>query len=125
MCTRAECQRYVGQWVGFRTRYGYHIGKVERITKDSAIVLSPRQYIPAQLASTEITDDESHRLDVALAWWGGFGRRGYPAVGYGPGAVGGYGPHGGAGYGGWAGYGWGRWAVSFLIIYLLWGLWFW
>lgn len=112
LCTRAECERHVGKWVHFRTKYGYHVGLVERITKDSAIVLSPRQQIPTHLVSADVSADEVERLDLALAWWGGggFGGRG------------GYGARGG--YGGW-GYGWGRWAVSFLIIYALWGLWLW
>lgn len=121
MCTRAECEGHVGQWVHFRTKYGYHVGLVERVTKDSAIVLSPRQHIPARLATLDVNSDDAERLDLALAW-GGFGRGGYPGAGYGGGA-GGYGGRGG--YGGWGGYGWGRWAVSFLIIYALWGLWLW
>lgn len=131
LCTRAQCEHHVGQWVQFRTKYGNHVGLVERITKDSVIVLSPRQHIPTQLASADLSLDEHERLDLALAWWGGFGRGGYPG-GYGGGApgVGGYGRGysgyaGRGGYGGWGGYGWGRWAVSFLIIYALWGLWLW
>lgn len=69
--------------------------------------MSPRKYIPVQFASESIDSDAEQRLDLALAW-GGYGR------GYG-----GYGA--GYGGGGW-GYGWGRWAVSFLVIYALWGL---
>ncbi|GLG00234.1 hypothetical protein Alches_02730 [Alicyclobacillus hesperidum subsp. aegles] len=112
MCTKADCERYIGKMVGFRTKYGYHVGFVERVTQDSAIILSPRKYIPTEFASANVSDDELQRLDLALAQWGGA-----------PGA--GYGGFGG-GYGGW-GWGWGRWAVSFLIIYVLWGLagWWW
>lgn len=132
LCTRADCERHVGEWVRFRTKYGYHVGIVERVTKDSAIVMSPRQHIPTHLASADVNADEMQRLDLALAWWGGgFGRGGggYPGAGYGGGAPG-AGAYGGGfggrgGYGGWGGYGWGRWAVSFLIIYALWGLWLW
>ncbi|MCL6548006.1 MAG: hypothetical protein K6T30_03755 [Alicyclobacillus sp.] len=115
MVTREQCQRYVGQWIQFRTQYGSHIGYLERVTKDAAIVLSPSRFVPAQLASAPVGSDDA-RLDVALAWWGGLGG-GYPAGAYaGPG---GFGP-----YGGW-GWGWRRWAVSFLIIYVLWGLLWW
>ncbi len=114
MCTKEECEKYVGQWVHFRTKYGYHVGLVERVTNDSAVVLSPKQYIPAQFASANLSADEEQRLDLALAWWGGMGRGGYPGYGGAPGA--------GAYGGGW-GWGWRRWAVSFLIIYVLWGLW--
>ncbi|GMA56054.1 hypothetical protein C7445_105119 [Alicyclobacillus sacchari] len=112
MCSRTECLHHVGQYVRFTTPYGYHEGIIERVTKDQAIILSPRKYIPPQLASETLDSDELKRLDVALAW-GGYGAGGYPAYGRG-----GY----GAGYGGW-GWGWGRWAASFLIIYVLWGLW--
>jgi len=117
MCSRAECQRYVGQYVRFRSPYGYHEGIIERVSGNRAVVLSPRRYIPVQLATETLDANDEKRLHVALAWGGyggGYGGRG----GYG----GGYGGPGGYGYGGW-GYGWGRWAVSFLIIYLLWGLW--
>lgn len=124
MCTKADCEPYVGKWVHFRTKYGYHVGVVERLTDENAVVLSPRQYIPAEMASASVTPDELKRLDIALAW-GGFGGGGGGfggGGGYGGGA-GGYGGRGGyGGYGGW-GWGWGRWAVSFLIIYVLWGLW--
>lgn len=111
MCSRAQCQQHVGQWIQFRTPYGQHIGQVERVTADQAIILSPRQYVPRHLAQPVSADEES-RLDLALAFWGGRG-------GYGMGA-------GGAGAGGYGfGYGWQRWAVSFLVIYALFGLWFW
>jgi hypothetical protein len=113
MCTRAECERHIGKWVQFRTPYGVHRGVIERVTATKAIIKSPKQYIPVDLALDD--DDDDRRLDVALAW-GGYGRGGYPGAGYGRGY--------GRGYG--YGYGmWGRWAVSFLIIYLLFGLWFW
>lgn len=79
---------------------------MERVNHNNLIVLSPQKYIPVQLAKGSLEDDEVRRLDLALAW-GGYG---------------GYGRGYGAGYGGWAGYGWGRWAVSFLVIYALWGL---
>jgi hypothetical protein len=128
MYTRAQCQSHVGQWVQFRTKYGYHIGLVERVTGDSAIVLSPRQQIPTHLASADVDSDDMQKLDLALAWWGGFGRAGYPGAGYRAGApgAGAYGGgYGGRGFGGFGGYGWGRWAVSFLIIYALWGLLLW
>ena len=109
MCSRAQCQRYVGQYVRFQTPYGYHEGVFERIRGNQAIVLSPRKFIPVQFASEPLDTDEEKRLDLALAWGGGYG--------------GGYGGRGGyGGYGAW-GYGWGRWAVSWLIIFVLFGLW--
>ena len=111
MCSRTECLRYTGQYVGFRSPYGYHEGVIQGVRGNQAIVLSPRRYIPAQLASESLDMDEEERLDLALAW----GYRG----GYG-----GYGGRGGYGaYGGGWGYGWGRWAVSWLVIYALFGLW--
>lgn len=115
MCSRAQCQRYVGRYVRFQSPYGYHEGVIERVSGNNAIVLSPRKYIPTQFASEIVEADEERRLDLALAWGaGGYGGR------YG----GGYAGRGGyGGYGGWGAYGWGRWAVSFLIIYALWGLW--
>ncbi len=103
MCTRAQCERHIGQWVQFRTSYGMHRGIIERVTSHSAIVVSPRQFVPAQLVSHEIGESDERKLDLALAQWGGYG--GYPAGGYG-------------GFG----FGWRRWAVSFLVIYALWGL---
>ncbi len=109
MCSKAECLRNVGRYVRFQTPYGYHEGVLERISGHNAVVLSPKRYIPAHLATDFLDQDETKRLDLALAY-GGYGG------GYGVGR-GGYG-----GYGGY-GYGWGRWAVSFLIIYVLWGLW--
>lgn len=104
MRSRTECLRFVGQYVRFRTPYGYHEGVIERVTQQNAIVLSPQRFIPTQLASESLTSDEETRLDLALAYggYGGYGGRG--------------------GYGGW-GYGWGRWAVSWLVIYVLFGLW--
>ncbi|QSO46054.1 hypothetical protein [Alicyclobacillus mengziensis] len=110
VCTRAECLRYVGQYVQFQTQYGYHQGVIERVSGNRAVILSPRKYIPAQLISEPLDDDEEKRLNLTLAWGG-----------YGGGYRGGY----GGGYGGYGGYGWGRWAVSFLVIYALWGLLFW
>lgn len=107
MCSRAECQRYVGKYIRFQTPYGYHEGIVENVRGNQAIILSPRHYIPAQLVSDSVDADDMKRLDLALAW-------GYPGGAFG----GGYGRRGYGGYG----YGWGRWAVSFLIIYALWGL---
>lgn len=112
MCSRTECMRHVGQYVRFTTPYGYHEGVIERVTNRQAIVLSPRRFIPAQLAADSRDADQAERLDLALCW-GGYGR--YPAYG------GGYG-RAGYGYGGW-GYGWGRWAVSWLVIFALFGLW--
>lgn len=112
MCTRAECLGYVGRYVQFRTQYGYHQGVIERVSGNQAVILSPRKYIPAQLLSESLDEDEEKRLNVALAW-GGYGGGGGYRGGY------------GAGYGyGWGG-GWARWAVSFLVIYALWGLFFW
>lgn len=113
LCSRAECMQNVGRYVRFQTPYGYHEGVIERISGQSAIVLSPQRYIPAHLATERLDEEETKRLDLALAY-GGYGGGG----GYGAGR-GGYGGYGGGGYG----YGWGRWAVSFLIIYVLWGLW--
>lgn len=107
MCSRAECQRYVGQYIRFRSPHGYHEGLVERVSGNRAVILSPRKFIPTQFASESLDGDAETRLDLALAYggYGGYGgRRGY-----------------GYGYGGY-GYGWGRWAVSFLTIYVLWGL---
>ncbi|WP_026960943.1 hypothetical protein [Alicyclobacillus herbarius] len=108
MCTRHDCERYVGQWVQFQTPYGVHRGIVERVTPRHAIVLSPRRYIPAQFATETLPAEDVKRIDAVLA------------AGYGP-----YGPYAG-GYGrGYPGAFWGRWAVSFLIIYALFGLGFW
>lgn len=117
MCTRAQCQQHVGRWIQFRTPYGQHVGMVERVTADQAIVLSPRHLVPQHLASPVSQSDED-KLDLALAFWGG----GYPSAGAGPRT--GYGYGAGRGIGGYAG-GWQRWAVSFLIIYALFGLWAW
>ncbi|MCF8563385.1 hypothetical protein LLE49_01325 [Alicyclobacillus tolerans] len=109
MCTRADCERHIGQWVQFHTQWGLHRGIIERVTNRSAILVSPRRYIPAQFASEtrDISDEtmsaDMKKLDLALTW-------------YGSGAAGG-------GYGGYGGIGWGRWAVSFLAIYALFGLW--
>lgn len=123
MSTRSEFEQHVGQWIRFRTKYGNHVGLVERVTNDSAIMISPRNQIPVNFAGDEVSNNELERLDLALAWWGGggLGRGGYPGGGYGRG-VPGAGAYRGGGYGG---YGWGRWAVSFLVIYALFGLWFW
>lgn len=77
---------------------------MERVTNHSAIMLSPRQYVPVQFASADVGEDEFAKLDAALIGYGyGGGYRGYGGVGY----------------------GWQRWAVSFLIIYALWGLLLW
>lgn len=108
MCTRSQCEKHVGKWVKFRTPFGVHQGIIEEIRGDKAIILSPKQYVPKQVESIDVTPEELGKLDVALAYGG------YPGAG---GAVGGH--YGGYGY--W-GFGWSRWAVSFLIIYLLWGL---
>lgn len=114
VCTKLECQRHLGKHVQFYTPWGYHQGILERMNRNSVTVLSPRKYIPTHLASAQISEDEAKKLDVSLAAWGGYGAGN---------AVGGYGGYGGrGGYGGW-GYGWGRWAVSFLVIYALFGLW--
>ncbi len=110
MCTRAMAQSHIGQLVHFRTQYGYHQGIIERITNDQAIIMSPKQYVPAQLVSSMLDADEVAKLDLALAFFGRPGVGGYPSRGYA--APGGYG----------MGFGWARWAVSFLAIYLLWGL---
>jgi hypothetical protein len=114
MCSRAQCLKHVGQYVQFRTRYGYHQGVLESVSGNQAVILSPRKYIPVQLIAEPLNEDAEKRLDVALAW-GGYG--------------GGYGPGPGPGYGGYGGYAWGggwaRWAVSFLVIYALWGLLLW
>ncbi|WP_245632860.1 hypothetical protein [Alicyclobacillus kakegawensis] len=105
MCSQRDCERYVGQWVQFSTPYGVHRGILERVTQRHAIVLSPRQYIPAQFATESLKADEEKRIDAVLAS--------------------GYGPYGG-GYGwGYPGAYWGRWAVSFLIIFTLLGLGLW
>ncbi|MBX6352966.1 MAG: hypothetical protein IRZ10_06480 [Thermoflavifilum sp.] len=109
MVSMAQCKPYVGQWVRFRTPYGEHTGYVERITPTAMIVLSPRREIPVQLARDSL--EVQPAKDLTLAWWGGAGGWGAPGYGYGYG----FGP-----YGGWA-----RWAVSFLIIYALWGLLWW
>ncbi len=91
----------MGRWVHFRTQYGYHVGLIERVTNDSLIVVSPRRDIPAHLASANVSSDELQRLNLALAWWGGFGRGGYQSAGYGRGDSG-VGPYGNGfdGYGG-------------------------
>lgn len=116
MCSRGECMRYVGRYVRFSTPYGYHEGVIERVTRDQAIVMSPRKFIPVQMASESVDADEVKRLDIALAWGGHGGGYG----GYGRGVAGAYGR---GGYGGGWGYGWGRWAVSWLVIFALFGLW--
>ncbi|MCI0184544.1 hypothetical protein [Sulfoacidibacillus ferrooxidans] len=117
MCTKAQCEQHVGQWIQFRTLYGHHIGRIEHVTANAAIVVSPSQYVPQHLAKPVTADDES-KLDMVLAFWPGGG---YPRVGYGGATGSGYGIRSGQ----VNGYGWQRWAVSFLIIYALWGLWFW
>ncbi|WP_029422873.1 hypothetical protein [Alicyclobacillus macrosporangiidus] len=110
MVSRAQCQQYVGQWVRFHTRYGQHVGLVERVTPDALIVVSPARCVPKHVPSMAVGTDEQ-KLDLALAWWGG----------YGPGVGGAYGPYGGWGWGGPLA----RWAVAFLSIYALWGLLLW
>lgn len=99
---RTEYQRHIGKYVRFRTPYGYHEGVIERIQGDQVIILSPQQYIPPKLALEPLDAEEAKRLDLALT----FGGYGVAREGHG-------------------GYGWGRWAISFLIIYLLWGLLLW
>ncbi|WP_026975158.1 hypothetical protein [Alicyclobacillus contaminans] len=110
-----ECQRFVGRWVQFRTQYGCHLGYVERVSEDSMIVVTPQRYMPAALLSAATADGQTSRMDVSLTW--GIPRSGPRRAGVGP-----WGPNGGV-----PGYGfgpapWYRWAVSFLIIYALWGL---
>lgn len=118
MCTRQDCQQYVGRMVQFRTQWGNHVGVIERVTNDTAVVLSPRQQIPTHLASAEVSENEAQRLDLALARWGGMGAGYAGAPGYGAGPGYGYGAYG------W-GFGWARWAVAFLAIFALWGLFLW
>lgn len=127
MCTKAQCEQHLGKMVQFRTPYGHHIGMIEQVTANQVIVLTPKRFAPSHLSRPVNLSDED-KLDVALAFWGG----GYPRAGFGPGAGAGYRyGYGGPGrpvgnMGGRAGYGWGgnwqRWAVSFLVIYVLWGL---
>jgi hypothetical protein len=119
MCTRSECELHAGRWVQLRTPWGQHRGIIERVTENSAIILSPRQFAPVHLA-TDVTQEEMQRLDVVHAW-GGFGG-GYPGGGYPRRGYGGGYPA--RGYGA-PGFGWTRWAVAFLSIYLLWGLLLW
>ncbi|AEJ42738.1 hypothetical protein [Alicyclobacillus acidocaldarius] len=116
MCTKAECERLVGRWVTFRTPYGQHHGLIERVTEDGrVIVLSPRsQAVP----SLVLTDGDAAGVDPVLAY-GGFGPGPMGGPGYGAPPYGVPGP--GYGYGG----AWVRWAVPFLIIYALFGLFFW
>lgn len=119
MCTKAQCEPYIGKWIEFRTPWGWHRGVIERVTNNTAVIVSPSRYVPAQFAIADAA--LTPQRDVALAWGMG-GAPGTPGAGYGgyPGGVGGY-PGGGFGwYGGWT-----RWAVSFLIIYVLWGLLLW
>lgn len=122
MCTRTMAESHIGQFVHFRTQYGYHQGIIEKVTNNQAIIVSPKQYVPAQLVSSTLDSNDMEKLDMALAFWVGPGMGGYPGAaarrGY-AGAPGGY----GMGYG-MGGYGWARWAVSFLAIYVLFGL-FW
>lgn len=114
MCTGAQCQRHIGKYVRFQTPYGYHEGVIERVNGNQVTILSPRHYIPTQLASESLNLSSLNPLDLDLALvWGGFGRGGLGR---------GYAGSNQGGYGGYGGYGWGRWAVSFLIIYALWGL---
>jgi len=95
--------------VHFQSQYGYHQGIIERISNDKVIILSPRQYVPTRLTGLDVPTDEVNQFDIALAAWGVYGRGAYGA------GVGGYG-------GGIGRYGWTRWAVSFLAIYVLFGL---
>lgn len=105
MDPKSRYQRYVGKTVRFRTPYGVHKGIVERVTDNEVILLSPKTQIPKALSHT-VLDSRVGAGDIALAYGGAPG-----------GAWGG-------GYAPW-GFWWSRWAVSFLIIFALWGLWFW
>lgn len=107
MCTMGECNKSMGQWVQFRTRWGSHRGVVEAVNDRAVLMRVPRQYAPMGLVSHEQSSEEQ-RLDIALAEWGGYGgyrgRWGYP------------------GYGAWrAGYWW--WWLAFASIFLLALLW--
>ncbi|WP_206830332.1 hypothetical protein [Alicyclobacillus fructus] len=116
MCNRADCERLVGRWVTFRTPYGQHQGLIERVTDDGrVVVLSPPSHAVPSLI---LTDGDAKGVDPVLAY-GGFGPRPMGAPGYGMPPYGVPGP--GYGYGG----AWVRWAVPFLIIYALFGLFFW
>jgi hypothetical protein len=116
MCTRCQCQKAVGQWVQFRTPYGYHRGVVERVAPQGVLMRVPRAYAPTSLASAiglgEQTDEQ--RLDLALAQWGygapANGAPGYAAPGY--------------GYAnGWWAAGWWWWWIAFAAIFWLAFLW--
>ncbi|GMA55726.1 hypothetical protein C7445_102294 [Alicyclobacillus sacchari] len=107
MCTRAQCERAVGQWVRFQTPWGTHRGVVEQVTGNGVLVRVPRSYAPVGLASGSDED----RLDVTLAQWGygypyarPYGRWGYPGYGY------------------WYG-GWWWWWLAFAWIFWLAFLW--
>ncbi|WP_234969709.1 hypothetical protein [Alicyclobacillus vulcanalis] len=79
------------------------------------VIWSPRsQAVPAFI----LTDGAAPRVDAELAY-GGFGPGPLGTPGYGAAPYGA--PVPGYGYGG----GWVRWAVPFLIIYALFGLFFW
>ncbi|EPZ42675.1 hypothetical protein [Alicyclobacillus acidoterrestris] len=116
MCTQKECERALGKWVSFRTKWGTHRGIVEEVTPRGALVRVPKQYVPAQLLQASDED----KLDVALTRFGyGVGAPGYRgAYGYGY-------PHrrwGYPGYGAWYG-GWWWWWLAFAWIFWLAFLW--
>jgi hypothetical protein len=120
MCSQAECTRLIGQPVRFRTPYGLHHGVIERVTRDKAIIVSPIRYVPPQFQICSLSEDaigaETQSLDVELAWGGPVARGAYPGAGRGAAPMQGIAPYG---------YGYARWAVSFLIIFALFGLWAW
>lgn len=114
MPTRNDCERAVGQWVSFRTRWGAHRGIVEQVNHRAVLVRVPQQDAPVELLHA--TDEE--KLDVALAWGRPYGAYGGGYGGYGPGRPGwGYPGYFGA-YGGFV---W--WWLAFSWIFALAFLW--
>lgn len=118
MCSQAECRRLIGQPVRFRTPYGFHQGVIERVTRDKAIIVSPIRCVPPQFQicslSAEDMNPKIQSLDLELAWGGPAARGAYPGAARGAAPIQGIAP-----------YGYARWAVSFLIIFALFGLWAW
>ncbi|QSO52727.1 hypothetical protein JZ785_01995 [Alicyclobacillus curvatus] len=118
MCTTSDCARYMGQWVRFQTPWGMHRGIVSSMNNSAVLVRVPRAYAPIGLATSSKVheNNDEQRLDLALAWGGGYGGWG---GGYRYGARAGWGA---PGYGRWAG-GWWWWWLAFAWIFALAFLW--
>ena len=132
LSTRSNVENAVGQWVQFRTPWGYHRGIVEQVNQRAVLVKVPKEYAPISLAygSANGAQNDAERLNTALTKhnyrisgdvtpaFGGYG------PGYGPGAGGAPGGRWGyPGYGDWGG-GWWWWWLAFAWIFLF-AFWFW